>query len=427
MMGWLSSFCSGVSRAVSSTVSAVKSGVSKAWEATKSVATKAVSWMAEKAETVVNSAKKVWKTVKQYIPVVRSVLKKAAELAPWPWLKGGLNLLEKGLLFIENFENTKLGKRISKAIDQVIKFAKDLHKNFFNDQELKEAKEREDLFKEAEAAAQGNSEAEKTIALAKMLNAYGIVNREVHDLLIEKSELLSFEHYLRLRATQKLLLEIEDTLRTSQRIENITEDDIFLIEIANEFLSETPTLSEQQGIKLDEIIYQRKKKRLLPFVFEEMIAAWYKTIEELETDWKEKSKEVSKLKIELKRLTNQQIISELDQQEMTRLKELQALVPNEVSRVDLLAKRKRERASYVYAAEGLMQTIEKSVEELEAEELEFLVEDSAEIGKLLIDCLQHGVQWEELEQEQKDMILDYANIFEEACKERTQSLLKVTA
>ncbi|EOX4807169.1 hypothetical protein ACI0E8_000727 [Vibrio alginolyticus] len=426
-MGWFSDFCSSVGDSISSTVGSIKSAASKAWEGAKSVAKKAVSWMAEKAETVVKSVKKVWKTVKPYLPVVRDALKKAAAAVPWPWLKSALMFIEKGLYFIENFENTALGKKISKAIDQVIKLAKNLNKVLFTDEELKEAKEREELFKQAEAAAKGNSEAEKTIAVSKMLNAYGIINREVHDLLTEKSELLSFEHYLRLRATQKLLLEVEDTLRTRQKIESITKDDIFLMEVAKEFLSDTPVLTEAQGVKLDQIIYQRKQKKLLPFVFEEMIAAWYKTVEELEAEWKVKSKEVSKLKIELKRLKNEQAISGLDEELSNRLNELQAVVPQENDRVNLLARRKRERTSYVYAAEGLMQTIEKSIDELEDEGLEFLIEDSAEIGQLIINCLQHGTQWENLTQDQKDMILDYANIFKDACKERTNSLLQVIA
>lgn len=284
------------------------------------------------------------------------------------------------------------------------------------------------MLKEAQVAATaaGNSEAEKTIAISKLLNAYGIINTEVNNLLSEKSQLLSFDHYLRLRATQKLLLDIEETLRFSQDIENITEDDIFLLEVAKDLIAEHPTLSTENATRLDAIIYKRKQKNLLPFVFEEMIAAWNKTVEELDAEWRTKSKTLSKVKIELRRLQNEKAITELSRENQARLNELHAFVPQEQDRVNMMAKRKRERTSYVYAAEGLMQTIEKTAEELESENLDFLIEDSAEIGQLIINCLQHGKRWEELTQDEQDLIMDYANIFEEACKARTESLLKVT-
>ncbi|MCD9557216.1 hypothetical protein GRJ22_12315 [Photobacterium carnosum] len=427
-MGWFSSVCSFVSNVVSSTVSTVKSAVSNAWEGAKSVARSAVSWMAKKAESVVASVKTVWQTVKPYIPIVRNILKKVAASVYWPWLKSGLLFLEKGLHFIETFGDTALGKKISKEIQKIINLSKNIYNTFFSDQELKEAKERDEMLKEAQVAATaaGNSEAEKTIAISKLLNAYGIINTEVNNLLSEKSQLLSFDHYLRLRATQKLLLDIEETLRFSQDIENITEDDIFLLEVAKDLIAEHPTLSTENATRLDAIIYKRKQKNLLPFVFEEMIAAWNKTVEELDAEWRTKSKTLSKVKIELRRLQNEKAITELSRENQARLNELHAFVPQEQDRVNMMAKRKRERTSYVYAAEGLMQTIEKTAEELESENLDFLIEDSAEIGQLIINCLQHGKRWEELTQDEQDLIMDYANIFEEACKARTESLLKVT-
>ncbi|WP_342609194.1 hypothetical protein [Vibrio tritonius] len=420
-------FFSSIASVVSNVVSSVTSVASNVWEKTKSVARSAVSWMAEKAEGVIDKVKKVFQTVKKHIPAIRSGLQAAAKVVPWPWLKTGLNILDKGLAFIENFENTPLAKKISNAISKVINMAKDIKSKFFTDEELTEAKEREVLFQEAEAAVAGNSEAEKTLALGKMINAYGIINREVFDLLSEKSDLLGFEHYLRLRATQKLLLEVEETLVRSQSIESISEDDFFLIDIANELLKEEPELDSETAARLDQLIYERKGKNLFPFVFEELILAWYKSLEDLESEWKQEAREVSKLKIEHKRLKNELIISGLSEENAKRLNELEALLPLEMGRVDLLAKRKRETTSYVYAAEGLMQTIEKNESELENEGLSFLIEDSAEIGQLIINCMQHGTKWEDLTEEEKAMILDYANIFEEACKERSQALLEVVA
>ena len=283
----------------------------------------------------------MWQTVKPYIPIVRNILKKVAASVYWPWLKSGLLFLEKGLHFIETFGDTALGKKISKEIQKIINLSKNIYNTFFSDQELKEAKERDEMLKEAQVAATaaGNSEAEKTIAISKLLNAYGIINTEVNNLLSEKSQLLSFDHYLRLRATQKLLLDIEETLRFSQDIENITEDDIFLLEVAKDLIAEHPTLSTENATRLDAIIYKRKQKNLLPFVFEEMIAAWNKTVEELDAEWRTKSKTLSKVKIELRRLQNEKAITELSRENQARLNELHAFVPQEQDRVNMMAKR----------------------------------------------------------------------------------------
>ena len=89
-------------------------------------------------------------------------------------------------------------------------------------------------------------------------------------------------------------------------------------------------------------------------------------------------------------------------------------------------KRKREKGNYIYAAEGLLQTIEKSPEELEAEDKGYLIDDSSVIGKLIIDCAQYGKKWEKLTEEEQSLISDYSNIFEESCKQRTKELLEVS-
>lgn len=46
---------------------------------------------------------------------------------------------------------------------------------------------------------------------------------------------------------------------------------------------------------------------------------------------------------------------------------------------------------------------------------------------IIIDCAQHGKRWEELTEDEQSLIIDFANIFEEASRERASRLVEVAA
>lgn len=108
------------------------------------------------------------------------------------------------------------------------------------------------------------------------------------------------------------------------------------------------------------------------------------------------------------------MLSELE----TRLPELQATME---------AKRKHtnEMRNYVFAAEGFLQMLEKEPEEFEGQE--YLMEDSSAVGMVIIECAQFGKRWEDLDSEQQSLIIDFANIFEKASRERASKLVEVAA
>ncbi|WP_169929020.1 hypothetical protein [Macromonas bipunctata] len=107
------------------------------------------------------------------------------------------------------------------------------------------------------------------------------------------------------------------------------------------------------------------------------------------------------------------------------LTDLDVNVPAMKADLNALGKRTREMRNYVYAAEGFIQVLEKTAEELEAEDRSYLAEDGGRVGMIIIDCAQHGKPWEDLSEEEKDLIIDYANIFEEASQQRTSQLLQL--
>lgn len=430
-MGFWSSIggaISGAARAVGSVVSSaastVKNVASKVWEKTKEVAAKAVNWMAEKAETFVGSVKKVWQSVRPFIDShVRPLVQAATKAAPWPWLKGALTALDMGLAYVSAFDRSPLAKKLDDAIRWAINAAKNLKETLLKKpEEVEQANERKQVFEEA--VAQMPAEEAKSIQLAAMINDFVLVQTAIKN-TFDKNEIRDFEHYLRLRATQKLLKYAEQTLNSATDIEQISEDDIFLLKASAGLLAANPELSDADAVRLDDIIQKRYRKKLIPFVFEEMVMAWGQNLGELEKQLKTETATLSKNTVLLRRLEMAKKISEISAEEESVLNQMKAETTAIKSQVDALSAQTREKKNYVYAAEGFLQTLEKSQEELAAEGRDYLAEEGGQVGMIIIDCAQHGRKWDTLNEEEQMLIIDYANIFKEESEMRAQQLVEV--
>jgi len=68
--------------------------------------------------------------------------------------------------------------------------------------------------------------------------------------------------------------------------------------------------------------------------------------------------------------------------------------------------------------------LEKSEEQFEEEGRDYILDDVATVGRLLIDCAQNGKQWDELSVDEQSLITDYANIFAADSKQRNQDLIE---
>lgn len=435
-MGWFSSMCSSIGSAISSAASAVVGGISsiasgvaniasKAWEKTKEVAAKAVNWMAEKAETFVGSIKKVWQSVRPFIDShIRPLVLAAAAVMPWPWLKGALLALDKGLAYISVFDKSPLADKIDKGIRWAINAAKNLKKTLLkNPEEIEEAEERKQVFEEA--IAQMPPKEAKSVELAAMINDFVLVQTAIKN-TFDKNEICDFEHYLRLRATQKLLKYAEKTLTSAADIEEITDDDIFLLKAGAGLLAAIPLLSDADAIHLDNIIRTRYGKKLIPFVFEEMVMAWGQNLGELEKQLKTETVLLSKNTVLLRRLEMAKRISDdISVEEENALNEMKSETVAIKLKVEVLSAQMREKKNYVYAAEGFLQTLEKSQEELAAEGRDYLAEEGGQVGMIIIDCAQHGRKWETLSERDQMLIIDYANIFKNESEIRARQLVEV--
>ncbi|MDM9653518.1 hypothetical protein QU755_19170 [Pseudomonas wenzhouensis] len=415
-MGWLSSAWN-----------SVKSAVSSAWETTKEIAGKALDFMAEKAETFVGAVKEVWEKAKPIIenvvrPGVRFAAKWAATNLPtFPWVSTALTAFDKALGVLVAWDQSDMAKKVEAAINWVIGKAKKLREVVMTPEEAAEAEEHESALREARSKVRG--EAAQGIDLALLITQYAQLATSIKNVL-ENNAISDFQHYLRLRAAQKLLADTERSLLEAQDISAIDEDDLFLTEVAAELLQAQPQISDAQTQQLDEIILRRFGKKLIPFVFEELIIAWGVNLDALEKEWQKLNANQAKKKVEMRRLETSQRLAELSPEESAQLAKLQTELPKLTAKAEQKRKKTGEMRNYVFAAEGFLQMLEKEPEEFAGKE--YMLEDSATVGMLIIDCAQHGKPWEKLSQDEQSLIIDFANIFEEASRTRTAQMVEVT-
>lgn len=416
-MGWLSDAWS-----------SVKSVASSAWESTKRIAGKALDFMADKAESFVGTIKEVWEKAK---PIIENVIRPGVQLAAkwaavnlptFPWVSGALTAFDKALGVLVAWDKTDMAKKVDAAIKWAISKARDLRNIWLSAAEMTEAEEHEEVLREARGTVRG--EAAQGIDLALLITNYAQLASRIKDVL-ENNNISDFQHYLRLRAAQKLLNDTEQRLTEAQDISAIDDDDLFLTEIAAELLKALPQISDGQAQRLDEIILQRFGKKLIPFVFEELIIAWGVNLGALEKEWKKLNDNLSKKKVEMRRLETSQRLAELSPEESALLAKLKAELPKLNAKMEQKRKKTSEMRNYVFAAEGFLQMLEKDPEAYAGKE--YLLEDSATVGMLIIDCAQHGKRWEDLSEDEQSLIIDFANIFEEASRARAAQLVEVAA
>lgn len=420
-MGWFSSACSWMGNAVSSAASYASEKISQGLSWAREKAAKACDWIAEKGEAFIDKVKDTYKKVKPFLQKVKPWIEKAALSVQFPWVSAGLMITAKAIDALLTLENSPVLHALEIAVRKTIKLAQLIKQRYLTPQEVEEAKENRDAFMQAEQQyeSQLNEEQQKALQLNEMLNNYGILKVELRDVL--EMGVIDFQHYLRLRATQKLLDMTEQKIITAESIDEINSNDIYLIKTAESLLS-TSQLSDEDAIKLDSIIQQRFGKSLIPFVFEELMVVWVEKQQSLEHEWKELSKKLAKDRVLKTRLEVAKRTSDLTEEESDIYTDLLNKMSGEQSKLSRLDSERRSMKSYVYAAEGFMQILEKDDATLEAEDKDYLIEDSEEIASIIMRVAQNNVAWDSLTTDEQSLITDYANIFEAEGRARADKL-----
>lgn len=400
------SFVGSCFRAVGSAISSVASTV---YNGIKNV----VSFMAEKAEKFIGVVKDVWESVKEvFKPVLKIIL--------WPVLTKIEKFLEKAIRFLEKFDN-ELAQKFTRALHWALDKVKDIKNYLLSDEEKLEAEKRKKIFKDAENVL---SDDEKKVAqLGNAINEYLLVKTEIQR-IFDTNAISDFQHYLRLRATQKLLQISEKSFEKAQDISDLGKGELFLLEIGRELLKKDPHIDDLSMEMLNGMILKRYGKNLIPFIFEEMIASWSKKVESLKKNHNERNKILIKQKVVLKPLQMKMKLgynlSDNEKIEMARLEENVFIEDNDLKKLHELV---IERTAYVDAAEGFLQVLEENEQIMEKS---YLAEKGYDVGMIIIQCAEQGKEWKNLNEVEQDLIIDYANIFRDARIAREHAILKNT-
>lgn len=428
----LFSFCRSVG-------SAISRGASALYNKAKEVAGEAIGWMAEKAEGFVQSTKAAWQVVKPYVQKAQEFIRAAAAVAPLPWLKSALLALDRGLTALFAFENSPIAKKIDSAIKWAIELAKRWQASRQKAQSAQQhsAEQEEELTDEELAIAQkhqatfrsieielDDAQARETCELAASINDFKIAKTLLTKAL--EGDPADFEHYLRLRATQKLLKMADATFQNAKTIDDIGTDVLFLVRTASNLVKANPELSMAAAKKLDVVLKEQYGTTLAPFVFEEMVGSWGAMAKDLNAQWAEANKKRAKMNVAFKSLTlNKQLQGHLAPDEEEELTRLQIELPVAQTKLHDLDIQRNDIARYVGAIEGFLQLLEKSQEEIEANGHSYLLKDGAKVGMILMRCAQEGLAFNDLELDEQDLITDYANIFSAEADVRMERVLEI--
>lgn len=427
-------FWSRVGSFVGSAARSVGRAVSSAYNTAKEYAGKAIGWMAEKAEGFVNGVKKVWQTVKPYVEIVRAGLRAAAAATTAiPWLSGALIFLDQGLGALTAFENSPIAKKIDDAIKWSIQLAKRWQErrqkkeveDELTNEELAEARQHQKTMRVAEREALSEEERHR-LELTSAINDYEIARKDLA-LTIEAGP-ADTEHYLRLRATQKLLKMSDQKFRSAKSIDDLGADDLFIVRVASDLIKPDMELSKKAAERLDRLLLEEHGKTLQSFVYEELIASWKKQASTLEAEFDQANKVLAKIKVDLRRLEiAKKVQTELDDKEAAELASLEKAVPDQEASLNEIATRRRDIERYADAAEGFLQLLEKSEEQLEQEDRSYVIEEGAAVGQIIVEVADKNTPFSQLKSEDQSLITDFANIFRKEAQKRMESVLEMTA
>ena len=119
--------------------------------------------------------------------------------------------------------------------------------------------------------------------------------------------------------------------------------------------------------------------------------------------------------------------NELDPKDAAELAALEIQVPAQEKSWEAATTRKRDIERYADAAEGFLQLLEKSADQLEQEDRGYVIEEGENVGRIIVEAADKNTPFSSLSADDQSLITDFANIFHKEAKQRMESVLEVSA
>ena len=336
--------------------------------------------------------------------------------------------IDKGITALTAFENSPIAKKIDQAIQFAINLAKKWQANkeqAMEGEELEDARKHQETFRMVERES-ASDEDRHQLELMAAINDFEIAKADLAKTL--KGGPSSFEHYLRIRSAQKLMNMSEKRFHTAKTTDDLSVDDLFLVRVTSDLVKNNPELNKLAAERLDRILDQKYGKKLVSFVYEELIASWKMESEDLGEKLNQAQGNLAKDIVLLRRLTaDKKIQAELSAEDAAIFEKLEIEVPEKEKSVNELAAQQRDVERYANAAEGFLQLLEKTPEQLEQEDRGYVLEEGSAVGEIIIKVAESKTPFSHLSKDDQALINDFANVFRKNAKERMEKILEVAA
>ena len=141
-----------------------------------------------------------------------------------------------------------------------------------------------------------------------------------------------------------------------------------------------------------------------------------KRIELDEKEWAAKNKELSKKRVELKAAETKIKYGDSIECDIEALK---SSIDSLSSELESITFKINTGLMLNDAAEGFLQILEGNEKVISKK---YLMDEGNRVGQLIVSCQEFGRDWQELSTEDRELIIDFANIFREEREKRLQNI-----
>ena len=419
---------------ISSVASAAGDFVGRTVSATvrmaREVASATLVFMGEFGEAIIGGVKQVWSAVRPYVGVVRAALQAVAANASIHWIGVVAHALDRTLGALTMFERSPVAQVVEAALNWMIRKGKELkeraQRDVFIDVDAIEAAEAQ---KHGDALRLGMSsvpeELRHEIRTAAMFTDLYAVSGKLNEIIENEKVVKNFDLFLQVRAVQKLIKNLYQKVASAKDTQEISEDDHFVASIARDLIDDRTELSPDQAARLDDILCKRTGQRLDVFVLEELVPVFKARHDELDKQWSIQNQRLAQTSASAHLIETSKVfafdnkLSEEEEAHLINLKKEQSAL--EIA-IEETRKKREFSLACAGAAEGLVQMLENSTEELSEHDLAFQKSEIEGISPLLRKCFDNPDAWSVLSSEQRTLLTEYALRHFETMKRRIVTL-----
>lgn len=413
-MGFFSFVGSCISSAASFVGSAV-SAVGRAAVKVAGVAGKVLSTVATVGEKVIKTVKTVWPVVKPWVATFANALNAIPVVGPY------LSVAAKTLLALEN---SPILKKVASIAEKVLPKMKTIGNALTKWSEIQKAKEDQEILEKGEAEMRSDEE-RNSLRVAQIINKFIIVNSTVQKMIAE-DKVTDLESYLRLRADARILEKIKERLTNIKGLDEVSADDLFVLNFSDKVINEEDVTAAEAD-RFSDLVERMFSKSVTAIVFDEMMKQW---AADLDVDRQKEKKlfaEFNSANVAFKRFSRLETDNLLSDEEKAELKSLKEKLPKMKELHEGIQKSIGHRQDYIEAAEGMLRVYEgdESLAQIVGEDVEVVKDCVDDVGQLIIDCMNHGKEWESLTEDEKGLIMDFSNVFRKSAQMRAKEVVEV--